>query len=230
MISFVIPAYNEERYLGATLASIHAAARAVGEPYEIVVADDASTDGTAALAENAGAKVVRVAHRQIAKTRNSGARAASGDMLIFVDADTTVDDKVVRAALEALRAGAAGGGAAVRFETAPRWAHMLMALFVPMFRLVKWAAGCFVFCTREAFDKTGGFDEAYFAGEEIIFSQALKRHGPFVVVRPTVTTSARKTEHRTFLQMLWLCLKVLVRSPLGIKKRSHADFWYDGKR
>ena len=230
MISFIVPAYNEEKYLAATLASIHAAARAVGEPYEIIVADDASTDGTAALAENAGAKVVRVAHRQIARTRNSGARAASGDMLIFVDADTTVDDKVVRAALEAMQAGAVGGGAAVRFETAPRWAHLLMALFIPVFRLVKWAAGCFVFCTRAAFEKTGGFDEAYFAGEEIIFSQALKRHGRFVVVRPTVTTSARKTEHRTFLQMLWLCLKVLVRSPLGIKKRSHADFWYDGKR
>jgi glycosyltransferase involved in cell wall biosynthesis len=230
VISFIVPAYNEEKYLAATLASIHAAAKAVGEPYEIVVADDGSTDGTAALAERAGAKVTRVAHRQIASTRNSGARAASGDMFIFVDADTTIDHEVVRAALDAMHAGAIGGGAAVRFATAPRWAHLLMKLFVPMFRLLKWAAGCFVFCTREGFEKTGGFDETYFAGEEIIFSMALKRHGRFVIVRPMVTTSARKTENRTFWQMLWLCLEVLVRSPLGIKKRSHADFWYDGKR
>jgi glycosyltransferase involved in cell wall biosynthesis len=136
VISFIVPAYNEEKYLGATLASIHAAAKAVGEPYEIVVADDGSTDGTAALAESAGAKVTRVTHRQIASTRNSGARAASGDMFIFVDADTTIDHEVVRAALDAMKAGAVGGGAAVRFETAPRWAHMLMKLFVPMFRIL----------------------------------------------------------------------------------------------
>ena len=230
MLSFVVPAYNEEKYLGATLASIHAAAKAVGEPYEIIVADDASSDATASVAQGLGARVVTVENRQIAKTRNSGARAASGDMLIFVDADTTVDDKVVRAAVEAMRAGAVGGGAAVRFEVAPRWAHALMLLFVPLFRLLKWAAGCFVFCTRAAFENAGGFDETYFAGEEIIFSMALKRQGRFVVVRPMVTTSARKTENRTFWQMLWLCLEVLVRSPFGIKKREHADFWYDGKR
>src|SRR4051812_1771887 len=102
MISFIVPAYNEEKYLGATLDSIHAAARAIGEPYEIVVADDASTDGTAALAESAAARVVHVSHRQISKTRNSGARAATGDVLIFVDADTRVDRGVVGAALDAM--------------------------------------------------------------------------------------------------------------------------------
>ena len=230
MISFIVPAYNEEKYLGATLASIHAAGKAIGEPYEIVVADDGSTDGTAALAESAGAKVVRVAHRQIAATRNSGARAASGDRFIFVDADTTIDHEVVRAALDAMAAGAVGGGAPVRFETAPRWAQMLMKILLPMFRLFKWAAGCFVFCTREAFEKAGGFDETYFAAEEIHFSMALKRHGRFVVVRPMVTTSARKAQFRTGWQMLWLFLSVVLRNPFGIKKRQDADFWYDGKR
>ena len=69
MISFVVPAYNEERYLGATLAAIHAAAREAGEPYEIVVANDASSDATAAIAEAGGARVVSVEKRQIAATR-----------------------------------------------------------------------------------------------------------------------------------------------------------------
>jgi glycosyltransferase involved in cell wall biosynthesis len=230
LISFVVPAYNEEKYLAATLQSIHAAAGAVGEPYEIVVANDASTDATARIGEQHGARVVTAEKRQIAATRNAGARAASGERFIFVDADTTVDEKVVRAALDALDAGAIGGGAEVRFGAAPPWAHLGVKLLVPMFRLVKWAAGCFVFCTREGFEKTGGFDETFFAGEEIIFSRALKRHGRFVVVRAAVTTSARKTEHFSFWQTLWLCVKILVRSPGGIKKRSHADFWYDGRR
>ena len=230
MISFVVPAYNEEKLLGATLQSIHEAARAVGEPYEIVVSDDGSTDATAAIAEANGARVVHVEHRQISRTRNSGARASTGDRLIFVDADTLVDEAVVRAALDALRAGAIGGGAAVRFGDGPAWVNHFMTVLVPAFRLAKWAAGCFVFCTREGFEKAGGFPEEHFAGEEIWFSQSLKRHGRFVVVRPKVTTSARKTEGRSAWQLLWLTLKLMVRSPFGVKTREHAAFWYDGKR
>src|SRR6202171_3539868 len=129
MISFVVPAYNEERYLGAALESIHSAAHAIGEPYEIVVANDASTDGTAALAQAAGARVVNVEHRQISRTRNSGAKAATGDPLIFVDADTRVNEAVVRAALAAMDAGAIGGGAAAVFDaSAPRWGHRMMSV------------------------------------------------------------------------------------------------------
>src|SRR5258705_4647021 len=116
MISFIIPAYNEALLLAATLDAVSASARAVGEDYEIIVADDASTDDTALIAERHGARLVRVAHRQIAATRNSGARAAHGDLLIFVDADTIVNEGVVRAAVDALHSGAVGGGAAVAFE------------------------------------------------------------------------------------------------------------------
>ena len=123
MISFVVPAYNEERCLPVALAAIHEAARAIGAEYEIVVADDASTDATAALAREAGARVVSVANRQISKTRNDGARAAAGDHLVFVDADTRVSANVVRAAMAALDAGAVGGGCEVAFDSdAPRCA------------------------------------------------------------------------------------------------------------
>src|SRR5438874_954653 len=103
MISFIVPAYNEERLLGATLDALHAAGRAAGEPYELVVVDDASTDRTALIALGHAALLVRVAHRQIAATRNAGARRANGDLFIFVDADTTVNEAVVRSAVEAVR-------------------------------------------------------------------------------------------------------------------------------
>ena len=101
LISFIVPAYDEENLLGATLDALHAAGKALNEPYELVVADDASTDRTATVAERHGARVVRVAHRQIAATRNSGARAAAGELFIFVDADTIVSEAVVRAAVDA---------------------------------------------------------------------------------------------------------------------------------
>jgi glycosyltransferase involved in cell wall biosynthesis len=229
-VLFVVPAHNEGRYLGATLASIHTAAGAAGVGYEIVVANDASTDDTAAAARDGGARVVDVEHRQIAATRNSGARAGRGDRLIFVDGDTRVDADVVRAALAAMDAGAAGGGAAVRFDAAPWWGRLVVWLTSVGFRWTGYAAGCFVFCTREAFERSGGFDEAYFGAEEIVFSKALKRHGRFVVLRESVTTSARKLRHRSFFAMLAVFLRIALRGPGALKRRRGMEFWYDDPR
>src|SRR6266536_3003328 len=89
MISFVVPAHNEQAYLGRTLQAIHESAHVVGQPFEIIVVDDASTDATAEVARQHNAIVLPVNHRQIAATRNAGGRAARGDRLFFVDADTT---------------------------------------------------------------------------------------------------------------------------------------------
>src|SRR5262249_46077851 len=114
MISFIIPAHNEEALLGRTLSALHEAARALGEPYEVIVANDASTDRTGAIALEHGARMVAIDRRQIAATRNAGARAAAGELLVFVDADTVVTRRVVRAAVRALRGGAVGGGCSVR--------------------------------------------------------------------------------------------------------------------
>jgi glycosyltransferase involved in cell wall biosynthesis len=232
VISFIIPAYNEEKYLAPTLESIHAAAKEVGEPYEVVVVNDASTDATAAIAERGGARVVTVEKRQIAGTRNAGARASTGDVLIFVDADTRVNGPVVAAALAALRAGAVGGGAPVRFDRAPRWVSAFMVVFVPLyFRLARWAAGCFIFCTRAAYESASGFDETLNASEEIFFSGALKRLGRFVILEERVTTSARKAEGMSPLSMLWLVLRLAAGGMGSVKKREGAiAFWYPDKR
>lgn len=221
----MVPAWNEAGYLGATLASIHAAARALSIAYEIVVADDGSTDATAEIARRGGARVVVVAHRQIAATRNAGARSALGERLAFVDADTRVDAALVRAALAALDAGAIGGGCAVRFEEgAPAWAAAILWFTVRLFRTTRLAAGCFVFCTRAGFEAVGGFDEAYFGAEEIVLSRALKRRGRFVVLREAVTTSARKSAQGW--QLLAVALRVLLRGPSVIRRREGMDFWY----
>jgi glycosyltransferase involved in cell wall biosynthesis len=77
MISFIVPAHNEQASLGRALEAIHKAARAVGQPYEIIVVDDASTDATPEIAAQNNARVMSVHHRQIAATRNSGARGHS---------------------------------------------------------------------------------------------------------------------------------------------------------
>jgi len=111
MLSFIVPAYNEELELPSTLLAIHAAAAAISEPCEIIVVNDGSTDATAAMAAAAGARVLTIHRRQIAAARNAGAREARGGILFFVDADTRIASRHVSAALTALRSGCAGGGA-----------------------------------------------------------------------------------------------------------------------
>lgn len=97
VISFIIPTYNEKRLLGCTLAAIKDATVAAGEPFKLVVVDDDSTDRSADVARQHGVRVVPVRHRQIAATRNSGGLAGGGELLVFVDADTVVNEGVVRA-------------------------------------------------------------------------------------------------------------------------------------
>jgi glycosyltransferase involved in cell wall biosynthesis len=193
MISFIVPAHNEERWLGNCLGSIRTSMAAIEEAHEVIVVDDASTDATPRIAEQMGALTIRVEHRKISAVRNSGARAASGEVFIFVDADTQVNEQAVRAALSALRSGAAGGACVFEFDgIVPLWGRIIHRFAVTMGRLIRLAGGCFVFCTRQAYVAVGGFSESLYAGEDIAFIQALKKVGRFVVPKPTVVSSGRK--------------------------------------
>lgn len=203
----------------------------MNEPYELVVADDGSTDRTAAVAEGHGARVVRVAHRQIAATRNSGARAATGELFIFVDADTIVSASVVRAAVDTLRRGAVGGGAAVEFDRGVPWyANVLMPIFAWCYRAVGLAAGCFLFCSRDAFVAVGGFDETFFGAEEIVMSRALRDLGPFVVLKQPVTTSGRKLRTHSVVEVVKLLARLALRGSRVVRQREGMELWYAKRR
>lgn len=232
MLSIVIPAYNEARLIGGTVRAMHAAATATGEPYEIVVVDDASTDGTAAIAAALGARVVTVACRQIAAVRNAGARAARGRRLVFIDADTVAPAETLRAALQALGAGAVGGGARdVRFDgRLPWYAHVAVATVLGVFRATGMTFGCFMFASREAFDAVGGFDETLFAAEEVAFSRAMRRLGRFVLVGPAVTTSGRKFRTFSVAELTRMTLAASALGPRALKSRSRLGLWYGARR
>ena len=231
MISFVIPAHNESALIGATLDALHIAAQAACVGYEIVVVDDASDDDTAAISRANNARVIAVEHRHIAAARNAGARAATGAMLVFVDADTHVNVDVVAAALAELESGAAGGGATVRLLGPLSWhERLVIGMFVRVLRIARIAPGCFLFCSRAAFDAIGGFDETYYAGEDVAISRALRRYGRFVLLRETVVTSERKL--RTFavsdhLRLLW---RFLWRGRAMLRSRDALDLWYGERR
>ena len=231
MISFIVPAYNEEQCLPETITALHQAGLALGEAYEVIVADDGSTDKTAAIAVQHGAILVSADYRQIAATRNAGARAATGDFLIFVDADTAVNDEVVRVAVHTMRHGAVGGGAAMRFdEPTPQFARFLLKVVVYLFRATRLATGCFLFCTRSGYTAVGGFDERYYGAEEIVMSRALKQVGPFVILKEHVTTSARKIRIYSAFEVMLFMTRMALRGTKALKQRKGMEFWYAERR
>jgi len=231
VISFVVPAYNEERLIGATLDAIHAAARDIGAPYEVVVANDSSTDRTPDIAREHGARVVDCHHRQIARVRNTGARATTGDVLIFVDADTLISTAVVRASLAALGRGAVGGGSLPDIEgRMPWWGPMVLLAVDRVMRLMRWAAGCCVFVTRAAFEAVGGFDETLYASEELTLCRALRRWGAFVILRESVLTSGRKVRSYSGREILRDALSIAFAGRAGVRDRSRLRIWYEPRR
>jgi glycosyltransferase involved in cell wall biosynthesis len=228
MLSFVVPAHDEAPRLPSTLHALHEAARACAVDYEIVVVDDASTDGTGDVARRHGARVVDVALRQIAAVRNAGAAAAVGDTLVFVDADTHVPAETLAAALDALRQGAVGGGARVRFDARLRLHQRAFVAFgLLLVRLGRVAAGCFIFCRRDAFTAAGGFDERWYAGEDVAMSRALARRGRFRVLRAPVLTSTRKLDTFSPGEHLALMLKLALRGRGVLRSREHLALWYE---
>jgi hypothetical protein len=176
--------------------------------------------------------VVSVNHRQIAATRNSGGRAASGEQLFFVDADTTINPRAVASALRHMDKGAVGGGAPVSVDgIVPLYVRLIDSLSVFITKLAGFTGGAFMFCTREAFHATGGFNERLYWAEEGGMALALKREGRFVVLWERVLTSGRRFRKLSGLQMLAGGVRILF-SPFKMftQRSSVEEVWYDSNR
>lgn len=179
-ISLVIPAYNETKLLPRLLDTVaEARARFVlgTDAVEVVVADNASTDGTGEVAAARGCAVVRVAERRIATARNGGARVALGKILCFVDADMRIHPETFNAVATALgRRDVVAGATGVRLE---RWSlgiALTYAVVVPLVVLTGMDTGV-VFCRRDDFHAIGGYDERRELAEDVAFLWALRRLG-----------------------------------------------------
>ena len=231
----MVPAFNEEALLPGSLAAIRAAMGAFDEA-ELIVCDNNSTDRTAGIARAAGAKVVFEPLNQIARARNAGAAAASGDWLVFVDADSYPSVELFREAGQAMKNGCLAGGATVAADSrdvAFRWS---MALWNRLSRAARWGAGAFIFCEARAFRELGGFNEELYASEEIELFRRLKRRarrdGRRVVIlhRHPLRTSDRKAQLYTTAEFFGFLLKLLFLGRRTVRDRNACYPWYDGRR
>jgi glycosyltransferase involved in cell wall biosynthesis len=239
-VSVVVPAFNEERLLGGSLAAIREAMRVFDESgwtCELIVCDNNSSDRTAEIARAAGATVVFEPVNQIARARNAGAAQASGEWLLFVDADSYPSIQLFREVAQTMQGGRClAGGATVTFDTPDPVIRWWIALWNALSRTARWAAGSFIFCQTAAFRELGGFSEALFAGEEIDLSRRLKRlarrQGKTIVIlhRHPLRTSDRKARLYTKREHFVFMLKTLALGGRTLRDRKACYAWYDGRR
>lgn len=239
-ISIVIPAFNEERLLGETLKQINAArvgfARA-GVESELIVCDNNSTDRTPQIAGDAGAMVVFESINQIGRARNTGAAAASGEWLLFVDADSHPSAELFSEVAEQIKSGEClAGGCTMRLEGHHPIADVVTRIWNWKSRFSRWVAGSFIFCETAVFRKLKGFNTEYFAGEELDLSNRLqefaRKDGRKIVIlhRYPLVTSARKMHLYTWREHMRFLFRVALFQGRVLRDRNACHTWYDGRR
>jgi glycosyltransferase involved in cell wall biosynthesis len=238
-ISIVVPAFNEERLLGESLNRIKAAAdsfKKIGWTTELIVCDNNSADATAAIARAAGATVVFEPINQIARARNTGAAAATGDWLIFVDADSHPSAELFTDVAEEIQSGKSiAGGVTIRLDESYFVAGWVTRIWNFSSRRLRLLAGSFIFCETAIFRQIGGFSHELFVAEELELSarlkQAAKTNGKQVMIlhRHPLVTSARKMKLYTAREHLrFIFLAIFNRKVLSSREAAH--LWYDGRR
>lgn len=239
-VSVVVPAFNEEALLGESLRSIHEAMRALDAPgwhSELIVCDNNSTDRTAELARAAGARVVFEPVNQIGRARNAGARAARGDWLIFVDADSWPSPGLFLETRDLMSEGRClAGGATVAYDKAPAGVRLAIGLWNATSRWNRWAAGSFMFCEAASFREAGGFSETLYASEEIELFRRLKRMARAkgrsieILHRHPLRTSDRKLRLYRRRELFAFLAKTLASGGRTLRSRTDCFAWYDGRR
>lgn len=237
-LSIIVPAYNEEKLLGATLDAICESAREftqAGCDWELIVCDNNSTDKTAVIAGSRGARVVFEPVNQIGRARNTGAAAATGDWLIFIDADSLAGPELFREVLTRLRdPKVLAGGCVMEQDLDHRAVIWFTEVWNWISRKMKWMAGSFIFVRAEAFREIGGFDLRQFAGEEITLSRCLKKLARKrgqrieIVSEHRLMTSGRKMRLYSKREQVSLLLQSVFLPFLTLRRRQ--DYWYDGRR
>lgn len=202
-VSVIIPALNEEAYLPALFDSL---ARQTHPAHEIIVADAGSTDRTAAISRAAGARVVPGG--MPADGRNAGADVATGDWLLFVDADLTFGADTIEVALTGARKRGLDGMscAFVPDVKTPflRFNHWFSSWYFRITTALRWphSIGGFLLVTRAMHERLHGFDTTITVAEDQDYVRRMARTGRYAfLMEPVVEVAARRFEATGGLRM-----------------------------
>ena len=221
-ISVIIPVLNEEKSIAATLRAVVAL-----QPYEVIVVDGGSGDHTREICCGLGARVL-VSERGRARQMNHGAQRATGEVLLFLHADTRLPESAFQDIAGALGNPQCLGG---RFDVELQGRHWMLKIVGALInfrsRTTKVGTGDqAIFVRREVFSRMGGFPDLPLM-EDIAFCRTLKRRGGVACLRSRVVTSGRRWESdgvwRTILRMWALKLLYLAGVSPARLKQFYAD-------
>lgn len=221
-ISVIIPAHNEEAYLERTLSAIR---RQNYGAFEVLVIANGCNDRTVGVARDHCDRLVVLSQKSLGIARNLGARLARGELLVFLDADTSLEPMALRRIAQDFTPGDAAGTTKGRPQN-NRWAYrFLYSLknFLHRWSLHPGSSGVII-CWKTHFMKVGGFDEGLELREN---SDLMKRLMPFgryrFVPDISATTSMRRYERHGLPRVVWLWWRIWIQSCLGDLRRKHYE-------
>lgn len=236
-LSVIVPAWNEEKYVGRAIASLQRAAavyaRDRGAVAEIIVVDNNSSDRTGVVARECGATVVFEPVNNIGQARNAGAAAATGKYIAFCDADNEVTENLLVLIHDHLEdPKIAGGGTWIVPATRSVKVRFFFFLWGIYVRCSRVGVGM-MHCRKADFDACGRFDETIYAAEDLQLAYALKKLGrprgqKFELLHTGwIITSTRKIDQTP----LWEMISKLIGFGFGlqtkIRSKKYCEHWYD---
>ena len=207
MISVIVPAHNEEAYLGATLDALNQ--QDYGN-FEILVVANGCTDRTADVAREKCSRLVTLEAKGLGVSRNLGGHLAAGDLLVFLDADTILEPHALRTIAEQFTRRNAGGTLKGQPDS-NRFAYRViygLKNFMHRFVVRNGSSGVII-CWKDQFDQVGGFNEHLELRENSELIRRLKRFGGYRYIGDTAaTTSMRRYDRRGVKHIVWLWIKL----------------------
>jgi glycosyltransferase involved in cell wall biosynthesis len=211
LISVIIPAHNEEEYLRQTLVALQ---QQTYPFFEVIVVSNGCDDNTAAVARDACDKLVVLPDKGLCRARNVGAAKARGDLLVFLDADTLLEDGALSLIARSFSREASCGTLHGRPDVS-RFIYRgiyFLKNFLHRFNLHYGSSGIIV-CWRSRFKEAGGFDETLHMRENHDLMCRLRRFGQYQYISgASAITSMRRYEKGGAYKISWLWVKIWFQS------------------
>jgi glycosyltransferase involved in cell wall biosynthesis len=214
MISVVIPAHNEERYLGATLEALQ---QQDYSWFEVVVVANGCTDATPDVARGRCHRLIVLSQKSLGVSRNLGARMAKGDILVFLDADTLLNPSALKTIARQFMPEHAAG--TIKGKPDVGRFHYKLIYFLKNFEhrtQFHHGSSGVILCWRENFIRAGGFDERLEVRENSELIWRLRRFGKYKYIHSAVaTTSMRRYDQQGWRRIVWLWCKLWFHTHFG---------------